>query len=261
MNENWIGAFWDMEQSALQEENKPIILDTELVSVIKPKKRIDNCGPLSSKEVKFLLEVREITENYREQLAEHLRANTFIATKAYSLPLSERTTDWYIFQVLSVAKIPLHISALIQRMETRGWVSKSKHHKYNQIRQVLTDNFYLYQKVAPATFVIRSGFKKAEKVENPKRKASRHTDATIQDLIAATILKHGGNWGMYAGSVWMALNRMGLKYRFNTISNALKDDTRFVCDGFWYQVKPTQFLSEKNDQGSGAHQSKSAIQV
>jgi hypothetical protein len=137
-------------------------------------------------------------------------------------------------------------------MEIKGWISKSKHHKYNQIRQILTDNFYLYKKVAPATFVIRSGFKKIEKNERPKRKVLVKTNASLQDLLATTILKYGGSWGMYAGSVWMALNRMGLKYSFNSISKALKDESRFICDGFWYQVKP-------NDQSKNSSQSKGQI--
>jgi len=238
--ENWLGNFFEMGQSRdFQSKSSDFdILMTPIKTVAKKEKIVESSGILTSKDVKLLLATRDLVEEYRVRLEEHLRANTFTTTKANSLSFSTNTIYWYVFSVLSTAKVPLHVNTIISRMETKGWVSKSKHHKYSQIRQILTDNFSVYKKVAPATFVIRPGFKRKSQIEVTKKIETfslSTEEASTTDLVVSMIAKYGS---MYPGSIWLLTKRMGLNYTYNSIYKSLQNENVFMRDGYCYQIKP-----------------------
>lgn len=115
---------------------------------------------LSNKDTKTLIILRNViasSENLdlREKQALDIKQ---VMAKPYLIGL--QSAEAYISRVLYKADKPLHFSEIMDGIEKLGWKTDSRYHKYGYIARVLHEGYYMFKRVAPATYALRKAFSK-----------------------------------------------------------------------------------------------------
>jgi hypothetical protein len=234
---NWLESYSSMEQNMDTETQEEFPAATIEVKPELPSASIVH--KLGRRDVRLLLTVRDIIKEYKRQQEEKARALDIKIVNPESVGIDDNSTESYIIRALSTTDDGLHINTIIEAIESMGWISDSKYHKYSHVRKTIAENYFMFQKIAKATFKLREGFRKRVPAKNPedRRKPIENVGklTTLEDIIETVIRKRQGKFGMYPAGVWYILKRMGYKFSYTTVHAAMQND-RFNRDGFWYTI-------------------------
>ena len=190
---------------------------------LKPKKS------KKPKEIDWIAVMKQMAILRQQRAEEEKRAKDI--RQVPPVKFDETSLSSRIFQVLSNAKSPLHINDIIIQVEALGWKSTSQYHKYRQFQHVLSECYYLFEKVGVATYTLRMAFtdKKPDKPIEIKSKVS-HADTkitTLKDLIGDIVKEYTAITPIQAH--YSLFDLFGLWLSYSTVWRALQDE-RFVKD-------------------------------
>jgi hypothetical protein len=230
VSESWMENYSDMEFVNSKKDTKlPLAPKTKnnVVAIQTP------FNFLKRKDVRLLLTAREFVKDYNRLCEEKERA---LDIKVVNVAINNSSTEALILKALSNIQDGLHINDIIIRLEKLGWVSESKYHKYDLVRKTLSDNYFMFQRIAPATFKLREGFRgrppeKTQPVIRHKTKSNKLT--SLEDIVVWCAKKQNSN--TYPGSVYYALRQCGYRCAYTSIYKIMQGKN-FIKKGFWYRL-------------------------
>ena len=154
-------------------------------------------------------------------------------------PKTESQTGLYakIYQTLSEAKKPLHITSIIDRVLQLGWTSKSKYHLYAQFQQMLNRHYTMFMRVGRGTYCLRSGFadKPTKQVAAVRKRPCSSSVSSIRDITLTIVKTYAPEQGATPAEVHIMLNNVfGIRCAYSTVYRAMQSD-KFKRNGQFYQ--------------------------
>lgn len=146
---------------------------------------------LSFKDAQTLIILRNVIAESEKLDQQEKRAADIKQVDAKPFLLNLQSAEAYITRALYQSNKPLHFGDLMDKIEALGWKSDSRYHKYNYIGRVLHDNYYMFKRVAPATYTLRRGFSNSlsNRDAQPSKKRSEVPIPSSQEIMTAFI-KH-----------------------------------------------------------------------
>lgn len=197
---------------------------------------------LKRKDVKALLIVRNLLQRQAVNREIERRATTIVKTDSNKHALHDDSTAKYIYAILATATNPMHINSIIEHIESIGWISGSKYHKYNSVYKALANNSYMFHRVGRGTFKLREAF-------NPNRLTDQKPITSIKpeplpidkitslkDIVVEIVKENQEEHGISPSRVHHIMTCMGYDCTYSGVRLAMQY-APIVRDGFSYSVK------------------------
>lgn len=241
-SQGWMEHYSSMERQSPKEKKERVLGPCIIPLSKKESSKKEEPKPvhisMKRRDMKILLAVREHLRSRVREAEQKKRALDIKEVDQAAHVLNPSSIEARIVKALSATGEPTHINNIIDHMETHGWVSSSKYHKYAQVYRAIRDNYYMIMKVGKATFRLRNGFT-GQKPDRPAPQIKEEKEqklTTLLDVIIDVASTYRGDHGIYPARVHLIMNTIGYNCAYSTVHRAMQGDM-FERNGFWYTPK------------------------
>lgn len=235
--ERWKEHYSSMEAgyySSTQDDEEPEEQELIEVQIEKPVKSREN------KDAKIKRLLHDFIQHCRDGAETKRRAKAI--TKIDSAPylIKQNSLEHYIRQTLLPTNTAKHITEIIDQIETLGWKTTSKYHKYAAVNKALRQNSYMFLNVGSGMFKLRNSFS-GIKIAPPEQQLRQQKPqeqskiTTIEDVVVSMAGKYQDENGIYPSRVHYVMKRMGYRCAYSSVYRAMQSE-KFVRNGYWYRL-------------------------
>jgi hypothetical protein len=137
----------------------------------------------------------------------------------------DKTLCSSIFKILSKAKEPLHVSAIIETLKKTDSINSGSHHSYAIVYRTLTRNHAIFTRVSRATFKLRKGFiphNKPAPIARDEGENEAEDSASLQSLVIDAFKNLPPDNQSSPADVFQLLKDMGFNRPYKSIYEAMQ---------------------------------------
>ena len=232
----------------------PIVVEMIARSSFKPKKEKDVARIVSKRDTRTLLLVRDMLFAHKEREELRKRCRTITTIEPSKFDVEQTSTVAFIFRALQNDNDGKHINTIITNIEQLGWTTTSIYHKYSDVYSAIRKNYYMFERVAKATFRLREAFanrtpavRSANIVKLP---APTQNLVRLKDVAVCVVEKFHRKPGLSTHLVWSIMHHIGYRCYYRSVQRVMQDKKLFSRRGNYYTAKTHAKTSPKENSHS-----------